>query len=146
MSILRLVTALLILVGLGCAIGLAQIGVGVKVPLTAFAQFWMTPNLAIEAGLPLEAIGIALTVNATAKLYFGAFDLAGLALEPFAGAGVSLIMAGAFNTGFHALAGLEYTIPQTALSLFGELGISYAQVMGFGGLGFGGAVGARLDF
>lgn len=143
---LSVAVIVLVLLGLSCGIGLAQLGVGVKVPLAVFAQLRLSPNLAVEAGLPLGAIGVGLAVNTAAKLYFGALDLAGLLLEPFAGAGVTLFMDGGMATGLHALAGLEYTIPETPLSIFGELVLSYVSVMGFSGLGIGGDLGVRFDF
>ncbi len=146
MRTIALTVAALALLGLTCSIGQAQLGVGAKIPLAAFAQLWLSPSFAVEVGLPLGTIGVALAVNTTAKIYLGALNLGGLSLEPYAGAGLSVIMAGALATGFHALGGLEYTVPDTAFSLFGEIGLSYVEVLGFGAMGLGGAVGARLDF
>jgi hypothetical protein len=133
MRILLIVTVLLVLLGAICSDGLAQLGVGVKVPLAVFAQLRLSPSFAVEVGLPLGVVGIGLAVNATAKLYLSEINLAGLLSRPFAGAGFSLFLGRALVTGVHALVGLEFTVPQTPLSLFGELGLSYVSFLGFGG-------------
>ncbi|MFQ6117734.1 MAG: hypothetical protein ACE5LQ_05640 [Candidatus Bipolaricaulia bacterium] len=146
MRTLLIVAVLLVLLGATCSVGLAQLGVGVKVPLAVFAQLRLSPSFALEAGLPLGVIGVGLAVNATAKLYLSEINLAGLLSRPFAGAGLSLFFGRAIVTGVHALVGLEFIIPQTPLRVFGELGLSYVSFLGFGGLGIGGDLGVRFDF
>jgi len=140
------VVVLLVLLGATCSEGLAQLGVGVKFPLALFAQLGLSPDFALEVGLPLGAVGVGLAVSATAKLYLSEINIAGLPSRPFAGAGVSLFLGRALVTGLHALAGLEMAIPQTPLSIFGELGLSYVSFLGFGGIGIAGDLGVRYDF
>ncbi len=137
-------------IGVGLPVGVAQarevgaglgLGVGVKVPLVIFGQLRLPGNFAFEAGLAGTGPGIF-----TAKLYTHEIELFKLALEPFIGAGVAIVIfPWGIATGLFALVGLEYHLPKTPLSLFGELGLALDPTDP-PRLGLGADLGARLDF
>ncbi len=128
----------------------AQFGAGVKVPPEVFLAYHMSENLMLEAGLPLGGLGgffLTLAVDANAKLFFAPVEVAEISLKPFLGAGVTIVsVLDTLVFTPHGLAGVEYHLPDTPFSLFGELGVGLSITPLGLGLGVGGAIGARFDF
>jgi hypothetical protein len=139
--------ALIISTGVGMSKVLAQnLGVGIKIPLQVFAIAKLTENLAIEAGLPLGLGMTGLAITSNVKIFFNPWDLAGIALKPFIGAGATIAVAGAgagavFAMVPQGLGGLEFTIPNTTFNIFGEISVfaGVAQPLSV-------SLGARFDF
>ncbi|MGQ9477015.1 MAG: hypothetical protein ACUVRH_00750 [Candidatus Bipolaricaulia bacterium] len=145
--ILSVLVSLLVAVA-SCSVSAAQarevglkLGIGVKVPLVVFAQLRLPGNLAVEAGLAGTGPGIF-----TAKLYTRAVELFELALRPFIGAGVAVVIfPWGIVTGPFVLSGLEYPLPKTPLSLFGEVGLAW-ESLAHSSIHLGTDLGMRLDF
>jgi len=141
--LLILLVVLTVLVGASYASSTPQFGIAVKVPLALSVQLTLPIGLAIEVGL--AQVGPAVFA---AKLYVTSLDLAGLEIVPVVGIGgaVAFLPGDIVATGFYALAGLEIPIPETPLSLTGDLDVLIPWPIGAGTPNFGGKVGLRLDF
>lgn len=142
-TFLILLVALAVPVGASYASSTPQLGIAVKVPLAVSVQLTLPIGLAIEARL--TPVGPAVFV---AKLYLPQLEPADLEIVPVIGVGGAVAFLPGINvaTGFYALAGLEIPIPETPLSLTGDMDVLVPWPIGAGTTNFGGKVGLRFDF
>jgi len=142
-TFLILLVALAVLVGASYASSTPQFGIAVKLPLAVSVQLTLPIGLAIEARL--TPVGPAVFV---AKLYLPQLEPADLEIVPVIGVGgaVAFLPGDIVATGFYALAGLEIPIPETPLSLTGDMDVLVPWPIEAGTTNFGGKVGLRFDF
>lgn len=141
--VLVLVLVLAVVSGMGLAGHALQLGITARVPPVLSVQVRFLPSFALEAGL--AATGPLLIVG---KFYPPFVELGGVLLQPLVGIGMGLVFLPGDNvaSGFYGLAGMEYAIPDTALTAIGELGITLPPSLNLSEVGVGATLGLRLDF
>ncbi|MBI1742525.1 hypothetical protein HYR54_05590 [Candidatus Acetothermia bacterium] len=127
--------------------GQPSLGVGLKIPLQLYASLGITDRLSFEMGVPL-ALGTNSSLAAVGqlKLMVWTFDVAGFETVPYIGVGghVGVETQGGLTIIkllFHALAGVDFPIPNTSFTILGEV-----WVMAGEGLSLVYNIGLRYDF
>jgi len=150
---MKRVFAAVIIVGLMvCTVSdpsFGQLGVGFKVPSTeVFVATTLSSGLLLEAGVPVRPLTNGVfTVIVDGKLMISSFNVAGLLLVPFLGAGVAVTpLSAVVLVSPHGLVGAEFRLREPNLALFLELGVGVAFTSLGIAVGFSGQAGARLSF
>jgi len=123
----------------------SQLGVGGKLPSAEVFLALVSPDTILEGGISLLGLmGGTISLVGDVKLLLG--PLQELPLIPFAGAGLTVSLAGqAIFFSPHLLAGLEFRAGGMPFNFFGEAGASLTfSPLGIG-LALGGQIGLRLD-
>jgi len=123
----------------------SQLGVGGKLPSAEVFLALVSPDAILEGGISLLGLmGGTISLVGDVKLLLG--PLQELPLIPFAGAGLTVSLAGqAIFFSPHGLLGLEFRPAGIPFNLSGEAGASL--IFGHLGIGvaLGGQIGLRLD-
>ncbi len=145
MKILKaLVPVLVLLVAwIGCTGETPQLGIVAKVPLSISAQLTFASRVAIESGIAVTGPAVF-----AVKTYLNPWELGVVSLLPTLGLGgaVAFLPGDLIAWGAYALAGVEVPIPETRLSVIGDLVIILPLPVGTGTFHIGPQIGIRLDF
>jgi hypothetical protein len=127
----------------GCAGDTARIGIVARVPVSLSVQLTLPPGFAVEAGIAITGPAVF-----AAKLYLKPWQLGELSLVPAVGLGgaVAFLPGDLIAWGAYGLAGLEFPIPKTHLSLLADLVLVLPLPVGAGTFHVGPQIGVRFDF
>lgn len=154
---LTIILLLTLLVSEGISVQ-AQLGVGVKVPpwmpSIAYVSYMLSEHQMLEGSVLLQSWGSdsLIRVSGSGKLFLDAVELGTLTVHPFLGAGVSIgrlsmsilgQTASVMVLSINVLVGMEYRIPNSPVSLLGEIG--HGISLSPPGVGMGGALGLRYE-